>query len=125
MLSGKVMPGEHIGHQLGFPTANLEPLYNEKLIPAPGSYAVWATLEDGKQFAAMMNIGTRPTFDGKRQTLEVNILDFEGNLYGQTVKISFVARLREERRFESPEALVAQLKEDQEHVIKIMNTKRK
>ena len=73
----------------------------------------------------MMNIGTRPTFDGKRQTLEVNILDFEGNLYGQTVKISFVARLREERRFESPEALVAQLKEDQEHVIKIMNTKRK
>ena len=122
MFSGKVMSGEHIGHQLGFPTANLEPLSKEKLIPAPGVYAVWATLEDGKQLAAMMNIGTRPTFEGKRQTLEVNILDFDGNLYGQTVTISFVARLREERKFESPEALVAQLKEDQENVIKLLNT---
>ena len=122
MFSGKVMPGEHIGHQLGFPTANLEPLCKEKLIPAPGVYAVWSTLEDGKQLAAMMNIGTRPTFEGKRQTLEVNILDFDGNLYGQTVTISFVARLREERKFESPEALVAQLKEDQDNVIKLLNT---
>jgi riboflavin kinase/FMN adenylyltransferase len=52
----------------------------------------------------------------------VNILDFDGNLYGQTVTISFVARLREERKFESPEALVAQLKEDQENVIKLLNT---
>ena len=122
LFSGKVMSGEHIGHQLGFPTANLEPLSKEKLIPAPGVYAVWATLEDGKELAAMMNIGTRPTFEGKRQTLEVNILDFDGNLYGQTVTISFVARLREERKFESPEALVAQLKEDQDNVIKLLNT---
>ena len=119
-LSGQVMPGEHIGHQLGFPTANLEPLSADKLIPAPGVYAVWATLEDGQRRAAMMNIGMRPTFEGKRQTLEVNILDFEGNLYGQQVTIAFVTRLREEQRFSSPEALVAQLKEDKERVRKIL-----
>ncbi len=120
-LSGKVMPGEHIGHSLGFPTANLELLCSDKLIPAPGVYAVWAMLEkDRQQRAAMMNIGTRPTFEGKGQTLEVNILDFDGNLYGQKVDIAFVARLREERRFDSPEALVAQLQEDKKQVKDIL-----
>lgn len=120
-LSGKVMSGEHIGHSLGFPTANLELLCSDKLIPAPGVYAVWAMLEkDRQQRAAMMNIGTRPTFEGKGQTLEVNILDFDGNLYGQKVDIAFVARLREERRFDSPEALVAQLQEDKKQVKDIL-----
>ena len=69
---------------------------------------------------AMMNIGTRPTFDGRNRTLEVNIFDFDGDLYGQTVIITFVARLREERKFESPEALMAQLKEDQEQAKTIL-----
>ncbi|MCR5469475.1 riboflavin kinase / FMN adenylyltransferase [Xylanibacter ruminicola] len=119
-LSGEVTPGEHIGRQLGFPTANLEPLCAEKLLPASGAYAVWATLMDGQRRAAMMNIGTRPTFKGKQQTLEVNILDYEANLYGQIITISFVARLREERKFDSPEALVNQLKKDQEQVKKIL-----
>lgn len=120
-LSGRVMPGEHIGHQLGFPTANLEPICRDKLIPAPGAYAVWAELNDGAQrLPGMMNIGTRPTFEGKCQTLEVNIFGFEGNLYGQSVTISFVARLREERRFDSPDALAVQLKEDREQAKKIL-----
>ena len=115
-LSGKVMPGEHIGHQLGFPTANLEPLCADKLIPASGAYAVLASMDSGKPMSAMMNIGTRPTFEGGSRTLEVHILDFDGNLYGQTVTIQFVARLREERRFDSPEALVSQLQEDRKRV---------
>lgn len=120
-LSGKVMSGEHIGHSLGFPTANLELPCSDKLIPASGVYAVWAKLEkDRQQRAAMMNIGTRPTFEGKGQTLEVNILDFDGDLYGQEVDIAFVARLREERRFDSPEALVAQLQEDKKQVKDIL-----
>ena len=120
-LQGKVESGEHIGHQLGFPTANLQPSNPFKLIPASGAYAVWATIGDSQeQRPAMMNIGTRPTFDGRSRTLEVNILDFDGNLYGKIVTITFVARLREERRFESPEALVAQLKEDQEQVKRIL-----
>ena len=116
-ISGKVMPGEHIGHQLGFPTANIEPDDPYKLIPATGVYAVWAQIiNGGEAMPAMMNIGTRPTFDGRNRTLEVNILDFDGDLYGQTVLITFVTRLREERKFESPEALVAQLKIDRERV---------
>ena len=121
-LSGKVMPGEHIGHQLGFPTANLEPDDPFKVIPASGVYGVWATVGDSqKPLPAMMNIGTRPTFDGRNRTLEVNIFDFDGDLYGQTVRISFLFRLREERKFESPEALVAQLQKDKEQVIYILN----
>lgn len=120
-LQGKVESGEHIGHQLGFPTANLQPSNPFKLIPASGVYAVWATIGDSQeQRPAMMNIGTRPTFDGRNRTLEVNILDFDGNLYGQTVTITFMRKLREERRFDSPEALVAQLKEDQEQVKRIL-----
>ena len=120
-LQGRVMPGEHIGHQLGYPTANLEPEDANKLIPAPGVYAVWAQLEGEQQArAAMMNIGHRPTFDGHQQTLEVNILDFNGDLYGQTVQIMFVARLREERRFDSPEALVAQLEMDKKQVKQLL-----
>lgn len=121
-LSGKVMPGEHIGHQLGFPTANLEPDDPFKVIPASGVYGVWATVGDSqKPLPAMMNIGTRPTFDGRNRTLEVNIFDFDGDLYGQTVRISFLFRLREERKFESPESLVAQLQKDKEQVLYILN----
>ena len=120
-LQGRVMPGEHIGHQLGYPTANLEPEDVCKLIPASGVYAVWAQLEgEQQQRPAMMNIGHRPTFDGRQQTLEVNILDFNGDLYGQTLSISFVARLREEQRFDSSEALVAQLEMDKEQVKQLL-----
>lgn len=114
-LQGKVEKGEHIGHLLGFPTANLHPDDPLKLIPASGAYAVWATIGDRQeQWPAMMNIGTRPTFDGNKRTQEVNLLDFNGDLYGKTITITFVARLREERRFESPEALISQLKADRE-----------
>ena len=121
-LSGKVMKGEHIGHQLGFPTANLQSDDAFKVIPASGVYGVRAIVGDSqKPLPAMMNIGTRPTFDGQNRTLEVNIFDFDGNLYGQTVRIRFLFRLREERKFESPEALVAQLQKDKEMVQYIIN----
>ena len=121
VLKGKVMPGEHIGHKIGYPTANLEPEGTGKLIPAAGVYAVCAKLE-GEQSPrpAMMNIGMRPTFDGHRQTLEVNILGFDGNLYGQTVQVTFVERLRDERKFDSPEALAAQLERDRDRVNEIL-----
>jgi riboflavin kinase/FMN adenylyltransferase len=121
VLKGRVMPGEHIGHKIGYPTANLEPEGTGKLIPAAGVYAVWAMLE-GEQSprAAMMNIGMRPTFDGHRQTLEVNILGFDGDLYGQTVQVTFVERLRDERKFDSPEALAAQLERDRDRVNEIL-----
>ena len=110
-LSGHVVSGEHIGHKLGFPTANLEPDSQEKLIPASGAYAVWAFV-DGQRMPAMMNIGTRPTFEGKQQTLEVHILKDVGNLYGQKMTVEFVKRLRTEQRFGSRDELVAQLESD-------------
>jgi riboflavin kinase/FMN adenylyltransferase len=110
-LTGRVVSGEHIGHELGFPTANLEPDSPEKLIPASGAYAVWAMV-DGHRMPAMMNIGTRPTFAGKQQTLEVHILNAVGNLYGQLVTVEFVSRLRAEQRFSTREALIAQLEQD-------------
>lgn len=119
-LCGRVERGEHIGHQLGFPTANLVPGDPLKLIPASGAYAVWATLAGGEQQAAMMNIGTRPTFNGNNRTLEVHIIDFDGDLYGQTVTITFAARLREERHFDSPEALAAQLRKDRDKVRELL-----
>ena len=111
MLSGRVVSGEHIGHELGFPTANLEPDCQEKLIPASGAYAVWAIVDD-KRMPAMMNIGTRPTFEGKRQTLEVHILADVGNLYGRKMTVEFVSRLRAEQRFDTREALISQLEHD-------------
>ena len=111
MLSGRVVSGEHIGHELGFPTANLEPDCQEKLIPASGAYAVWAIVDD-QSMPAMMNIGTRPTFEGKRQTLEVHILADVGNLYGRKMTVEFVSRLRAEQRFDTREALIAQLEHD-------------
>lgn len=120
-LTGHIVSGEHIGHQLGFPTANLSPDCSNKLIPAAGAYAVWARVEgESQKRPAMMNIGTRPTFDGNRQTLEVNILDFDGDLYGKTVTVDFVERLRPEQRFKSPEELTAQLHKDRQQVEQLL-----
>lgn len=120
-LSGIVKPGEHIGTSLGFPTANVEAEDADKLVPANGAYVVMADLDDGELRPAMMNIGTRPTFSGHKTTLEVNILDFEGDLYGKRLTVHFIERLRGERRFESAEALAAQLEEDKKHALKILN----
>ncbi|MBR1389068.1 MAG: riboflavin biosynthesis protein RibF [Prevotella sp.] len=116
-MSGHIVPGEHIGHELGFPTANLEPDNADKLIPANGVYAVWASLEGGKRMPAMMNIGMRPTFEGHRQTLEVHILEEVGDIYGRRLTVEFVARLRSEQRFDSREALMKQLGSDREQAL--------
>lgn len=114
-ISGRVVHGEHIGTELGFPTANLVPSESQ-LIPAPGAYAVRVTFNTPHSSlhtqSGMMNIGTRPTFDGHEQTLEVHILHFHEDLYGQALSVEFVKRLREERRFDSMEALKEQLKQD-------------
>ena len=110
-LTGKVVAGEHIGHEIGFPTANLSLENPYKVIPAPGVYAVWAILGT-ERMPAMMNIGMRPTFEGTKQTLEVHILNKVGDVYGQMLTVEFMERLRSERRFDTREALVEQLKTD-------------
>ena len=110
-ITGKVVKGEHIGTTLGYPTANLQLTDTRKIIPAAGVYAVrWGKLK------GMMNIGTRPTFGEHQKTLEVHFLNYEGDLYGQTITVQFMERLRDERRFDSEEGLIAQLKEDEKRV---------
>lgn len=112
-ITGTVVSGEHIGTHLGFPTANLQPNDPLKLIPANGVYAVKVRLESSlEQKHAMANIGRRPTFDGSCTTLETHILRHEGELYGQQIAVSFIHRLRDEQRFETPEALAEQLQRD-------------
>ena len=118
-LTGQVVPGEHIGHEIGFPTANLAVDNPYKVIPAPGVYAVWAILGT-ERMQAMMNIGTRPTFEGTSQTLEVHIINKVEDMYGQMLTVEFVERLRSERRFESREALVEQLKADRAEAMKLL-----
>ena len=130
-LTGTVVAGEHIGRTIGFPTANIRPNDSSKLIPANGVYAVdvWSESEEDYSKSevitrrrAMLNIGTRPTFDGKATTIEVHIPGFKGNLYGKTLTISFISKIREERRFDSPEALVEQLNKDLDIIIKHRGT---
>ena len=118
-LTGRVVAGEHIGHELGFPTANLEPDSADKLIPSAGVYAVRAKI-DAEWLPGMMNIGMRPTFDGRRQTLEVNLFSPIGDVYGRQLTVEFVARLRSERRFESREALMQQLQADKVEALRIL-----
>lgn len=121
-IIGRVVGGYHEGRKMGFPTANLEVAHAEQLIPAPGVYAVRARIEGADHMlAGMMNIGTRPTFDGTRQTLEVHLLDFDGNLYGQQLLVAFVKRIRAERKFSSPHELALQLEQDKQEIIKILN----
>lgn len=108
--TGCVVHGHAVGRQLGFPTANLTALVPEKLLPANGAYAVIINRQP-----AILNIGCRPTINnGIDTSVEAHILDFEGDLYGQTLTVSFIARLREERRFSSEEELALQLQRDKE-----------
>lgn len=119
-ITGTVVAGEHIGRTIGFPTANILPNDSSKLIPANGVYAVdvWSEPEGISRRRAMLNIGTRPTFNGKSTTIEVHIPNFASDLYGKTLTISLISKIREERRFHSPEELVEQLNKDLENIIK-------
>lgn len=122
IIKGKVVNGFQNGRKLGFPTANIEVDSSEKMLPPTGVYAVKVVLEnDETTYGGMLDIGTRPTFNGKNQTIEVNIFDFEGDLYGSMLSVSFVKRLRDDVKFDSIEALIAQLHEDKTQVISILN----
>lgn len=111
-LPGVVVRGEGRGRTLGFPTANLEP-ERDRAVPGDGIYATWAEVE-GRTYPAATSIGVRPTFGGQRRTVEAYLMDFEGDLYGRRMSLTFVARLREERRFPSVSALREQMARDVE-----------
>jgi riboflavin kinase/FMN adenylyltransferase len=111
-LSGLVVTGDGRGRGLGFPTANLR-LHDDRLLPADGIYAVLARISgEGEARPAAMSIGMRPTFDGQVRTLEVHLIDWQGDLVGRELEVEFVAWLRPELRFESPEALVEAMSGD-------------
>lgn len=111
-LPGKVVRGAGRGHKLGFPTANLE-IWNERAFPRTGVYACIAEVE-AKRWKAVTNIGVRPTFDGgdASPTVEAHLLDFTGDLYEEEIRLAFIARLRDERRFSHPEALMERIQLD-------------
>ncbi len=124
-VSGRVVDGFHEGRQLGFPTANLQTDDPCKLIPAPGVYAVKVSIgQSAELLPAMMNIGRRPTFGNNFQlTLEVHIINFSGNLYGQRLSVQFVQRLRNEQKFQSIQALRRQLLSDEKTVSEYLEAK--
>ena len=125
-IEGSVVGGYGIGHKIGFPTANIQPSYDRKLLPADGVYAVKVCLgyeneepthEPYFKGTGMLNIGHRPTVNnGEERSIEVHILDFEGDLYGRSLRLEFVERLRDEQSFGSIDSLIAQLNADRERV---------
>ncbi len=122
-LEGRVVDGCKVGRTLGFPTANVMESDPDKLIPANGVYAVWVKLAD-KTYKGMLNIGVRPTVGNDcTRSIEVHILHFSGDIYRQTIRIEFVERIRDERRFDNVSDLSAQLQKDAEQVDKLLNDK--
>jgi riboflavin kinase/FMN adenylyltransferase len=124
-ITGKVVKGKSIGHNLGFPTANIEVEDQYKLIAAVGVYACRVSVK-GKLYLGMSNIGYRPTIEYDNGvehdiTIEINIFEFDQDIYGEEITIFFVARMRNEKKFESKQALIDQLKIDKRTALKILN----
>jgi riboflavin kinase / FMN adenylyltransferase len=118
VIRGTVEHGAEVGRGLGFPTANLAVQLN-KLVPAKGIYAVRVNSQSG-QYLGALSVGYRPTFGGDRLTIEVFLLDFDGDLYGTHLEVSFAARLRDEERYESAEELAAAIKRDVAEVRRLL-----
>ncbi|MGZ3405492.1 MAG: bifunctional riboflavin kinase/FAD synthetase [Polyangia bacterium] len=121
-VQGEVVHGDGRGRSIGVPTANIKP--ETELLPKLGVYAGWGErLADGKRWIAAINVGTNPTFvDGRNVRVEAHLLDCDEDLYGQRMRLGFVARLRDEERFASKEALVRQIHTDVEATRKVMRT---
>jgi riboflavin kinase/FMN adenylyltransferase len=110
-LSGTVIHGDKLGRKLGFPTANIQVEDENKVVPANGVYACYVFL-NGNKMKGMLNIGTRPTVDGETRRIEVHILDYEGEFYGETITLEIVDRIRDEKKFANVEELIARLAVD-------------
>jgi riboflavin kinase/FMN adenylyltransferase len=108
LITGKVVHGKQLGRELGYPTANVEVADHEKLIPAPGVYAVWSFINNVKIFG-MMNIGYRPTIGGATRSIETHFFDFNADLYQKSITLHLVKRIRNEQAFTSLDGLKKQL----------------
>lgn len=121
-LQGLVTNGDRRGRTIGFPTANLE-YAREKVLPAGGIYACWAYL-GSERYMAAVNVGTNPTFTPDKQTINVEayLLDFNRDIYGELLRLEFIARLRDELKYDSVEALLQQIRRDVEQTRAILGT---
>ena len=115
-IEGNVKEGERRGRELGFPTANLDTDW--ELLPKNGVYVTWAEIS-GKKFKSITNVGTRPTFGKNRLLVETHIMDFKEEIYGKTIRVSFIERLRDEKRFAKVESLISQISTDVENARKV------
>ena len=121
-LEGTVVGGYQVGRKIGFPTANLRVDFSNKLIPSVGVYTVLVHVA-GKQWKGILNIGHRPTLNnGTDLSIEVHILDFEGDIYHQKIRIEFIQFLRSEMKFDSIDELVLQIQKDKEEATKVINS---
>ena len=119
-IEGHVVHGRHVGHSLSFPTANIKPS-DDQLIPAKGVYATWLVI-DGKRYASMCNIGHNPTCNYvSGLSVEVNIFDFDQDIYGHTIRIEFIQHIRDEHKFDSIDGLKAQLNHDRETIKRVLS----
>jgi riboflavin kinase / FMN adenylyltransferase len=118
-VSGRVIPGRRLGCTLGVPTANMALEPTNRL--AHGVYAVMARV-DGRAFPAVASFGTRPTVDDGPPLLEVHLLDFDGDLYGREMEVEFIERIRDELKFDSLDALVAEMNRDKERARAILES---
>jgi riboflavin kinase/FMN adenylyltransferase len=120
-LQGRVTAGDRRGASLGYPTVNLD-VEPKQALPADGVYATWVCIDD-QAYQSMTNIGWRPTFNGRGRTVETYIVNYEGSLYGQELRIDFVERLRDEKRFDRVEELKKQVAEDVRRGMAILSLK--
>ncbi|MCH7410498.1 bifunctional riboflavin kinase/FAD synthetase [Belliella sp. DSM 111904] len=118
-LNGIIIKGQQVGRSIGFPTANVHIPNDYKLIPCDGAYAVKVVVE-GVTYDGMLNIGNRPTVNGSSRSIEVNLFDFEGNLYDMRVCVKLMSYLRPEVKFDGLDALKAQLNRDKLQAIEIL-----
>ena len=120
LIHALVVHGNHLGRTLGYPTANLELLKNKPFLLAHGVYAVKAEFNH-TVYNGMANAGVRPTIDGKTMTIEINLFDFSSSLYGKTLIVYFIDRIRDERKFNSLDELVAQIHLDEQQALKLLS----
>ncbi|EKB50705.1 bifunctional riboflavin kinase/FAD synthetase [Cecembia lonarensis] len=118
-LNGIIIKGQQLGRAIGFPTANIHIPHDYKLIPCDGAYAVTANVE-GETHQGMLNIGNRPTVNGNSQTIEVNLFDFDGDLYDKRIAVQLKAYLRPEVKFSDLDELKGQLQQDKEAALRLL-----
>jgi len=121
-FTGTVVEGNRLGNTIGYPTANIRPESNEKLIPADGVYAVEVAV-DGRKYQGMMNIGIRPTVGGTQSVIEVNIFEFSSNIYNSSITVYFKYFLRREQKFSGIDTLKQQLAEDKVNALRMLGEK--